>query len=126
MGALQAQNFAMAKWAIGIRLPGSIEAGINSAIDGGEILRTHVLRPTWHIVSSSDIYWMLELTAPAIRSSMQSRLRELELTEAVLSKSNSILEKALSGGNHLTREELMEELGKVNILTDGNRSSHVP
>jgi hypothetical protein len=125
IGAIQAQDYAMARWAIGMRLPGSGEADVMDALDRGDILRTHLMRPTWHIVSAANIRWMLELTAPAIRSSMKSRLRELELSESVLSECNSILEKELSGGKHLTREELMAEMGKAKIATDGNRSSHI-
>ena len=61
MGAIQAQDYLMSKWAIGVRLENSSEKIINEAIDKGEILRTHLLRPTWHFVSSENIYWMLNL-----------------------------------------------------------------
>jgi len=57
MGAMQAQDYAMAKWAIGVRLPGSTDRMIESAMNKGEILRTHLLRPTWHFVSANDIRW---------------------------------------------------------------------
>src|SRR5512133_52745 len=81
MCAIQAQDYQMAKWAIGLRINGGSEKAVNEAIDKGEILRTHLLRPTWHFVSSDDIYWLLELTAPHIRSTMKSRNKSLELTE---------------------------------------------
>ena len=55
MGALQAQDYIMSKWAFGARLPGSTEKSIESAMDKGEIIRTHLLRPTWHFVSCDDI-----------------------------------------------------------------------
>jgi hypothetical protein len=124
MGAMQAQDYYMSKWAVGIRLPDSTERDVETAMNNGEILRTHLLRPTWHLVSADDIHWMLELTAPQIKTLVKSRHKELELTEAILSKSNSIIEKALSYGDHLTREELMAELGKLNIITNENRSAH--
>src|SRR5512136_1152710 len=72
MGAMQAQDYAMAKWAIGVRLPGSTDQMIETAMKNGEILRTHLLRPTWHFVSDNDIRWMLELTAPRIKASLRS------------------------------------------------------
>lgn len=90
MGAMQAQEFLMAKWAIGVRLPDSTEKIIENAFDKGEILRTHLLRPTWHIVSPDDIYWLIELTAPPIRSSLKTRHKELGLTEGILRKSNQL------------------------------------
>jgi hypothetical protein len=124
MGALQAQDYLMAKWAIGVRLPGSTEKLIESAIDKGEIIRTHVMRPTWHFVSAEDVYWMLALTAPHILSSMKSRNKQLGLTEKVFLKSTTVLEKALSDGVHRTREELIAELVKAKLATDDNRTSH--
>ncbi len=125
MGAFQAQDYEMAKWAIGIRLERATEQLINNAIDKGEILRTHLLRPTWHFVSSDNINWMLKLTASRIRSAMSSRNKDLELTEAVFKKSNKIIRSALAGNNHLTREELVVLLNKAKIKTDNNRASHI-
>lgn len=115
----------MAKWALGVRLPGSTTDIIQAAIDRGEILRTHLLRPTWHFVSADDIYWMLELSAPRIKAFAKGRYRELELTAPILLKSYSILEKALSGGKHLIREELVSEFKKAKILTNDNRAAHL-
>jgi hypothetical protein len=125
LGAMQAQDFNMAKWAIGVRLPNSTDKLIESAIDQGEIIRTHLMRPTWHFVSSDDIYWMLSLTAPQIKASLRSRNKELELTEIIYEKSNSIIENALQGGKHLFREELVAGLEQANIATDNNRASHL-
>ena len=99
MGAMQAQDYPMAKGAIGVRLTDPTEKIIESSIDKGEILRIHVLRPTWHFVSADDIYWMLQLSAPKIKSSLRSRHNQLELTESVISKTRSIIEKTLSNGN---------------------------
>jgi hypothetical protein len=124
MGAMQAQDYHMVKWAIGVRLPNSTGKVIEAAINNGEIIRTHVLRPTWHLVSADDIHWMLALTAPQIKASLRSRHKELELSETVLSKSNTIIERALRGGRQLIREELMAELQKAGIATD-NRASHL-
>ncbi|MFA6581603.1 MAG: crosslink repair DNA glycosylase YcaQ family protein, partial [Paludibacter sp.] len=72
MGAMQAQDYSMAKLAIGIRVLNSTEEKIESAFNNAEILRTHVLRPTWHFVPAEDIYWMLDLTVRRIKSSMTS------------------------------------------------------
>jgi hypothetical protein len=125
LGAMQAQDYAMVKWAIGVRLPNSTNRTIEVAIDKGEIIRTHLLRPTWHFASATDVRWMLALTAPQIKSSMTTRHKELGLTGAVLSKSFAIMERAMSGGMHLTREELIAELGKAKIATDKGRASHL-
>ena len=125
MGAMQAQDYAMAKWAIGVRLPGSTDSLIETAIDNGEVLRPHLLRPTWHFVSAEAIHWMLALTAPKIKAAMNSRHKQLGLTEGILTKSNTIMGNALSGGKHLTRELLLAELKKAKIAVDENRASHL-
>ncbi|MBI3518536.1 MAG: AlkZ family DNA glycosylase [Bacteroidetes bacterium] len=125
MGAIQAQDYHMAKWAIGSRLKNHTDTSIQEAINNGDIIRTHVLRPTWHLVASEDIYWMLELSAPQIKRIMQSRNKELQLSESVYLKSNAIIERVLADGGHLTREEIMLHLHKAGIKTDNNRASHL-
>jgi len=125
MGAMQAQDYPMAKWAIGLRLQDSKDQLIEAAINRGDILRTHILRPTWHFVSADDIYWLLELTAPHIFSSLKFRHKFLEISDDILKKSNKLIEKALSTGSHLTREEIAKILAKARIKTDLNRLSHL-
>jgi hypothetical protein len=125
MGALQAQDYSMSKWSVGIRLPNSTDLQIEAAIDKAEIIRTHLMRPTWHLVSADDIYWMLELTAPQIKPMLNSRNKELELSETIYTKCNNLIEKALAKEKHLTREELVGHLEKAKIVTDNNRASHI-
>jgi hypothetical protein len=125
MGALQAQDYQMSKWAFGSRLQNSTETDINKEIDSGGIIRTHLMRPTWHFVSSEDIRWILELTAPRIKSSMKTRDKQLELTESIYLKCNTIIERSLKKEMHLTREELISELRKAKIDVDNNRAAHI-
>lgn len=125
MGAIQAQDYPMSKWAIGLRLAESSDDKIISSVNIGDILRIHVLRPTWHFISSDDIYWMLKLSAPKIKASLKSRHKELELTESIIIKTTGIIEKTLSNGINLTRDELADEFHKAGIRTDDNRLSHI-
>jgi len=125
MAALQAQDYNMSKWAFGIRIAGSTEETINREINSGNIIRTHLLRPTWHFVSADDIYWILGLTAPNIKAAMRSRDRQLGLTDTVVNKCKSVIEKALAKENHMTREELINVLIEAGIDTGENRASHI-
>ncbi len=125
MGAMQAQDYAMAKWALGVRLSNATDASIEAAISRGEVIRTHLMRPTWHFVSADDIYWMLDLTAPHIKSLVRTRHKELELTEDIFSRSYEIMSKALEGGKHLTRKALGAALEKANIATHSQRLYHL-
>ena len=125
MGAIQAQDYAMAKWAIGLRIPGSDDAIIEKAFNEGKILRTHVLRPTWHFVTRQDIRWMIELTAPRILSSLAHNDRHLSLDKKILKKTNDALAKALQGGKQLTRDEIKSVLQRARIDTSGLRFIHL-
>jgi hypothetical protein len=125
MGAMQAQDYAMTKWGLGVRLPNSTDSEIEKALNSGKIIRTHIMRPTWHLVSADDIYWMTELSAPHLVSSMKGRHRELGLTEDIFVKSMKLIEKALSGGKHLTRDELMAQLTKAKIAINQYTAIHI-
>jgi hypothetical protein len=123
LGAVQAQDYTAAKWAVGLRCQKTTDAIFEEAFSRGDILRTHVLRPTWHFVTPEDIRWMLALTAPRIRRAMSTYYRQMELDAAQLRRSNSALSKALQGGNQLTRSELRTVLQRSGIKTDGLRFS---
>ncbi len=115
----------MARWAIGSRIPGSTDVDIIDAFTQGEIIRTHLLRPTWHFVAAEDVHWLLELTAPQTRAGYRARDRQLGLTEATFTKSNKIIENALNDSEYLTREDILARLQKAGIEVDQNRSAHL-
>lgn len=125
MGAMQAQDYNMALWGVGARLSGGNRQAIQSAIDRGEIIRTHVIRPTWHLVAAEDVGWMTDLTAPHILRIAKFRHKELELSPALLKKSLKVLEKTLSGAGHCTRDELLAALNAKKIDTTGQRAPHI-
>jgi len=121
LGAVQAQDYAGAKWAIGQRIPNATDAAIDRSFNEGEILRTHVMRPTWHFVTPADIRWILELTAPRVHAANAYMYRKLELNDAIFKRSNAVLAKALQGGMQLTRTELASAFNKAGIIADGLR-----
>lgn len=108
-GAIQAQDFHMSKWALGIRL-GSSEEAIGQAIDNGEIIRTHLMRPTWHLVAAEDVRWLLQLTGSQVKRQFMSMARKMGYDEKTFKGFNKTIEKALSKQPNLTREELMVAL----------------
>jgi hypothetical protein len=124
MGAMQAQDFRMVRWAFGLRLNGFDIAGINKAINNAKIIRTHLLRPTWHFVSAEDLQWILEISAPRIKSSLKYRQDFLGLTPEILSETNAIISEVLKGKS-LAREKIKKELNEGGIVTDNNSLSHI-
>jgi hypothetical protein len=124
MGAIQAQDYSMSKWALGVRLRSATIGDVEAALNKGKILRTHVLRPTWHLVAAEDIRWMLQLSGERIKSSSASRDRILEITEELYSECNRLIGRILEGNNHLTRQELAAELAKAGIAVNTSRMIH--
>ena len=126
LGAVQAQEYAHAKWALAQRTRGLTEAAVEQAVAAGEILRTHILRPTWHFVAPQDIRWMLQLSAPRVKQIAAFGDRQHGIQDSDFRLSNAVLEKALRGGKHLTRDELAVELGRAGLANcAGTRLAHL-
>jgi hypothetical protein len=116
LGAVQSQDYAAAKWAVGQRLPVSTDAQREQAFAEGSILRTHVMRPTWHFVSPADIRWMLALTAPRVNALCAYYYRQLDLDATFFARSQKAMVKALEGGRELTRPELASVLKRAGLI----------
>jgi len=119
-GAVQAQDYGAAKWALALRMHGTItDAHIERALDDGRILRTHLMRPTWHFVAASDIRWLLELTAPRVHQAIAFGRRHFGLTDAVHRRATKAIERALDREQCLTRGELSDRLARAGIPAKG-------
>jgi hypothetical protein len=125
LGAVQAQDFAGAKWALALRAPDLSDAVIEKAFTDGKLLRTHVLRPTWHFVTPPDIRWMLALNASRLQRISFTYGKRLGLTTAILTKARKVVESALEGGHTLTRAELSARLARARIQATGQRLAHL-
>jgi hypothetical protein len=125
LGAVQSQDYGAAKWAVGQRVRGATDAALDRLYDSGELLRTHVMRPTWHLVLPADVRWLLELTAPRVRALLAHYDRRLELDPAELGRARAVLETALRDGRHRTRAELATELERAGIAARGQRLGHI-
>jgi hypothetical protein len=123
--AVQSQDFGAAKWAIAQRTSGVSDGDVDKLFNDGALVRTHVLRPTWHFVMPADIRWMLKLTAPRVRAAMAFYDRQLGIDDAVVARSNAALLDALQGGSQLTRAEIADVYRKANINAEGLRAGHL-
>ncbi len=123
--AVQSQDYPGAKWSVGQRVRGGRDADVDEAFNAGRILRTHVLRPTWHFVSPEDIRWLLRLTAPRVHALCAYQNRRLGLDGRLFARAHEVFARALEGGRHLTRAELSAELAKEGIVARGQRLAYI-
>ena len=121
LGAVQSQDYAGAQWGVSLRMPALTAAAFDRAFDEGRILRTHVLRPTWHFVAPADIRWMQAISAPRVLAVSRSYFRKMELDPATIRRTQRTFERALAGGRSLTRAELAAALGRAGIAAAGQR-----
>ncbi len=125
LGALQAQEFPLAKWSIAQRTRAATLADIDKAFADGTIVRTHVLRPTWHFALAEDIRWLLQVTAPRVNA-LNAYYNKLQaLDKKLFTKSNTLIATALEGGSHLTRRELAAALSRGGIRARGPRLAYI-
>lgn len=122
LGAVQAQNYTMAKWAVGLRLKSGNLQTVDKALEKGEILRIHVMRPTWHFVRAEDIRWMLALSAQRIRTTNFWLAEDLKMgiTKDHYHQCNRLFEKMLEGHKSLTKEEIGQELNQRGFPIDNH------
>ena len=125
LGALQAQDYAGAKWSIGLRLPGCTDADIERAVANRTLVRTWPLRGTLHFLAAADVRWTLELLTPRILAGSINRQRQLGLDETVFSLCRDTFIRALQGGRVLTRDEMYQALERADIITDTQRGYHI-
>jgi hypothetical protein len=124
-GAVQAQEYAEALWSLSMRMGGRTLDEVQSAIDRGDVLRTHVLRPTWHFVAAADLAWMLRLTGARIQAKNAGRYRQLGLDAGTLARVAEVWTATLTDGEPRTRKELEAALRAAGVDTAGQRIAHM-
>jgi hypothetical protein len=125
LGAMQAQDYQAALWAIGARLPGITRHDVEQAIVDRQIVRTWPMRGTLHFVPAEDAKWMVQLMAPRIVSSQAARRRQLNITDELVTECGILITNILRGNKILTRKALLAELEKQDITTANQRGIHI-
>jgi hypothetical protein len=126
LGAVQAQDYLGALWAVGLRTRNAVEADIEQALANRTIIRTWPMRGTLHFVAAADIRWMLELLTPRVVANNAQRLiRQFDLDESAFDRSKELFERALQGGKQLTRDAMYEVLEANGVSTSSQRGLHI-
>ena len=125
LGAVQAQDYPGALWAIGLRIPKSNVKLVEQAISDRKIIRTWPMRGTLHFIKADDVHWMLTLLTPRIISGSKGRLKQLEIDENTISRCKKLIIKTLQGEKSFTREAIYKMLESSGISTKGQRGIHI-
>jgi hypothetical protein len=126
LGCVQSQEYALAKWSLAQRCPpGVTDDDVERLLDDGTILRTHILRPTWHFVLGEELGWIQAVTGPRVHAfnAYYNRLHGLDADAAA--RTTTVIVEALRGGNHLTRPELGAALASAGFEATGNKLAYV-
>jgi hypothetical protein len=125
MLAMQGQDYTSVKWSLGLRVPGATHADVEAAFMNGTIVRSWPLRGTLHVTAPEDLAWMLDLLGPRVLASVASRRAALSLDDRTIERARDLALEALSGGKHLSREELQSLWQSRGIDTAGQRGYHL-
>lgn len=125
MGAMQAQDYLQALWAVGVRTQAATFASIEQAIAELKIIRTWPMRGTIHFVLPEDAGWMLRLCASRTITRSKRRQEQLELDSTTLDRSQKLFSETLRGGKRLSRSAMLQVLEDAGISTEGQRGYHI-
>lgn len=123
--AMQAQDFAGAKWSVGLRAPGITDAEVERALASGEVVRSWPMRGTLHLVAPEDLGWMLALTTPRLIRGVAKRRRDLGLDDTIVERARELAVQHLEGGRILSRDAIQAMLNEHGIETAGQRGYHL-
>ncbi len=126
LGAVQAQDYSGATWGVALRARDLTAAAIEREFAAGRILRTHVMRETWHLVAQADIRWLQALTGPRVRAASAYYTARLAIDARLMTRVRTIVEAALEDGHYLTRNELADRLKRDGrIEAAGQRLAYI-
>ena len=108
MGAMQAQEYRMMRWAVGMRTKKPSAKAFEKAYNDGSIIRTHLFRSTWHLVAAEDYRWMIDLCSAKAKSGIRGwiKMNGLSISEDEEFRFQEYIRQALKGKGSLSREAI--------------------
>ena len=126
MGAMQAQEYRMMRWAVAMRTCKPSAKSFKEAFDSGRIIRFHLMRGTWQLVAAEDYWWMLELCAPkaiAVTKGWMSS-NKINIPDEEYCQIRDILIQSAAGKKSMTKEDFIQALAEKDIRMDDHRLSY--
>ena len=126
MGAMQAQEYRMMRWAVGMRTKKPSHKAFKEAYDSGQIIRLHLMRGTWQLVSAEDYWWMIDLCAPKAIAVTTGWMHsnKISIPDKELFRVRDILIQTVSDKGSATKEDIIKALAENNMQMDDHRLSY--
>ena len=126
MGAMQAQEYRMMRWAVAMRTKKPSAKAFKKAFDSGQILRLHLMRGTWQLVSAVDYWPLVELCAPKALAVTKGWMHsnKIDIPDEEVLKIREILLRAVADKGSATKEDLVQALAEKDIRLDEHRLSY--
>ena len=119
MGAMQAQEYRMMRWAVVMRTRKPSHKAFKQAFDEGQIIRLHLMRGTWQLVSAEDYWSMIDLFAPkaiAVTKGWMSS-NKISIPGDELMRVRDILIQTVADKRSVTKEDFVLALAERNLQT---------
>ena len=126
MGAMQAQEYRLMRWAVAMRTKKPSAKAFKKAFDSGQIIRLHLMRGTWQLVSAEDYWPLLELCSAkalaVIKGWMSSN--KISIPKEEVKRIREILVQTAADKGSVTKEDFVQALAEKNIHMDDHRLSY--
>ena len=126
MGAMQAQEYRQMRWAVAMRTSKPSHKAFKKAFDDGRIIRMHLMRGTWQLVSAEDYWPMIDLFAPkaiAVTKGWMSS-NKISIPDEELMRVRDILAQTAADLGSATKEDFVHALEEKDLNMDDHRLSY--
>ena len=126
MGAMQAQEYRMLRWAVEMRTRRPSAQAFKAAFDSGRIIRLHLMRGTWQLVSAEDYWTFLDLCSPKAIAVTRGWMHSNRITipDKEMMAIRDILAQTAADKRSATKEDLVQALAEKDIRMDEHRLSY--
>ncbi len=126
MGAMQAQEYRMVRWAVAMRTGKPSAKAFKKAFDSGQIIRMHLMRGTWQLVSAEDYWTLLQLCAPKAMAVTKGWMKssKISISDEEMDSIREILAQTAADKGSATKEDFVHALAEKDIRLDEHRLSY--
>ena len=126
MGAMQAQEYRMMRWAVAMRTRKPSALAFKKAFDSGRIIRLHLMRGTWQLVAAEDYWAFLSLCAPKAIAVTKGWMHsnKIAIPDKEMMTIRDIFAQTAADKNSATKEDFVQALAERDIRMDDHRLSY--